>query len=107
MSIIFIETPEFVKKIDSLANQEEFIQLQDELIDNPFKGKIVQGTGGARKVRMRIKGSGKSGGARVIYYFYDKRGEIWFLDMYLKNEKADLYEFDKKKLFNFIKEKIK
>ena len=107
MNIIFIETPEFVKKVDLLANQEEFIQLQDELIDNPLKGKIIQGTGGARKVRMRIKGSGKSGGARVIYYFYDMKGEIWFLDMYVKNEKADLYKSDKKKLYNFIKEKIK
>jgi hypothetical protein len=56
---------------------------------------------------MRIKGSGKSGGARVIYYFYDMKGEIWFLDMYVKNEQADLYESDKKKLYNFIKEKIK
>jgi hypothetical protein len=81
MNIVFIETPEFVKKVDSLANQEEFIQLRDELINNPLKGKIVQGTGVARKVRMRIKGSGKSDGARVIYYFYDMRGEIWFLDM--------------------------
>jgi mRNA-degrading endonuclease RelE of RelBE toxin-antitoxin system len=107
MDIIFIETPEFVKKVDFLENQEEFIQLQDELIDNPLKGKLVPGTGGARKVRMRIKGSGKSGGARVIYYFYDMKGEIWFLDIYVKNEKADLYETDKKKLYNFIKEKIK
>jgi hypothetical protein len=63
MNIIFIETPEFVKKVDSFAN--------------------------------------------VIYYFYDMKGEIWFLDMYVKNEKADLYEFDKKKLYNIIKEKIK
>jgi hypothetical protein len=55
---------------------------------------------------MRIHGSGKSGGARVIYYFYDMRGEIWFLDIYLKKEKANLNELDKKKLYNFIKEKI-
>jgi mRNA-degrading endonuclease RelE of RelBE toxin-antitoxin system len=106
MSIVFIETPEFVKKIDLIVDQEEIIGLQDELINNPLKGKIVQGTGGARKIRMRIHGSGKSGGARVIYYFYDMRGEIWFLDIYLKKEKANLNELDKKKLYNFIKEKI-
>lgn len=73
---------------------------------DPFKGKIVKGAGGARKVRMRIRGSGKSGGARVIYYFVDFRGEVWFLDVYTKNMKADLTEQEKKKLSRFIKETI-
>jgi hypothetical protein len=107
MGMIFIEIPEFARKIDALANQEEIIQLQDELMENPFKGNLIQGAGGARKVRMRVKGSGKSGGARVIYYFYDMRGELWLLDVYVKNEKADLNAFEKKKLYNFIKEKIR
>jgi hypothetical protein len=106
MNIVFIETPEFVRKIDNLAGQDEIIWLQDELMTDPFKGKIVKGAGGARKIRMRIRGSGKSGGARVIYYFVDLRGEIWFLDIYAKNRKADLTEQEKKKLSRFIKETI-
>jgi hypothetical protein len=57
-------------------------------------------------MRMRIRGSGKSGGARVIYYFVDLRGEIWFLDVYIKNEKANLNEQEKKKISRFIKEII-
>jgi hypothetical protein len=36
MNIILIETPEFVTKVDLLANQEELIQLQNELIDELF-----------------------------------------------------------------------
>ena len=106
MNIVFIETPEFIRKIDRLANQDEIVWLQDELIAAPHKGKIVKGAGGARKIRMRIRGSGKRGGARVIYYFVDLRGEIWFLDVYIKNEKADLNEQEKKKLSRFIKEII-
>ena len=55
---------------------------------------------------MRSKHKGKSGGARVIYYFVDFRGEIWFLDIYLKSGKADLTDIEKKRIYRFIKETI-
>lgn len=105
MNILFIETPEFVRKFDRIASQDEMIDLQRELIENPMKGSFVQGTGGARKIRMRMPGRGKSG-ARIIYYFVDLRGEIWLLDVYLKSDKDNLTSSEKQKLFTFIKEKI-
>ena len=106
MNIIFIETPDFIKKIDSIASENEFREIQDELIANPLKGNIVKGTGGARKIRMKLKRRGKSGGARTIYYYVDLRGEIWFLDVYLKKDKSNLNETDKKRIYRFIKEMI-
>lgn len=106
MNIIFIETPDFIEKIDALDSKDEFNEIQNELIVNPVKGKIVKGTGGARKIRMKLKGTGKSGGARVIYYYVDLKGEIWFLNLYLKKDKTDLTENDKKRIFRFIKEVI-
>ena len=106
MNIIFIETPEFIAKIDALASNSEFHELQNELISDPTKGKIVKGTGGARKIRMKLKGTGKSGGARTIYYYVDLRGEIWFLDIYLKKDKSTMTENDKKRIYRFIKEVI-
>ena len=107
MDIIFIETPKFTDKFDKIASQNEMIRLQEKLIENPYKGKIVQGTGGSRKIRMKLKGVGKSGGARVIYYYVDLRGEIWFLEIYTKSEKEDISEKEKKKLYRFIKETIR
>jgi len=106
MNIMFIEIPEFVDKIDKIATHLEMIELQDELIKNPYKGNLVKGTGGARKIRMKLQGRGKSGGARVIYYYVDLQGEIWFLDIYPKSVKEDLSENEKKKLYKFIKETI-
>jgi len=106
MEILFIETPEFIKKIDKIASLEEFYELQDELITDPHKGKIEQGTGGARKIRLKSGGHGKSGGARILYYYVDVRGEIWFLDAYLKKDKTSLNDAEKKKLYIFIKEVI-
>jgi hypothetical protein len=106
MEIIFIETPEFIDKIDALATPDEFCRLQAELLARPEKGKIEKGTGGARKIRMGLTRRGKSGGARIIYYFVDIRGEIWFLDAYLKKNKASLTDKEKSQLYRFIKEVI-
>lgn len=82
------------------------MELQDELIKNSYKGNLVKGTGGARKIRIKLPVRGKSGGARVIYYYIDLQGDIWFLDIYLKSVKEDLTESEKKKLYKFIKEII-
>jgi len=38
MNIMFIEIPEFVDKFDKIATHLEMIELQDELIKNPYKG---------------------------------------------------------------------
>ena len=106
MKILFIETPEFVNKFDKIASNLDMIDLQNELLANPYKGNIIQGTGGARKIRIKLKGRGKSGGGRVIYYYVDLQGEIWFLDIYTKSGKNDLLENEKKKIHRFIKEII-
>jgi len=53
-------------------------------------GDEIVGTGGVRKVPYGAKGRGKSGGIRVIYYFYDQGMPIYALLVYGKNERADL-----------------
>lgn len=106
MEIVFIETPEFVTKFDKIASDAEMQELQYELFQNPFKGDIIKGTGGARKIRMKISGRGKRGGARVIYYYVDLQGEIWFLDIYTKSTQKDISESQRMKLSDFIKETI-
>ena len=41
-------------------------------------------------MRFAAKGKGKSGGVRVIYYFYDRDVAIYALLIYAKSERADL-----------------
>lgn len=106
MDIVFIEIPEFIHKVDKLATDEDVARLQADLLDDPYRGDIIKGTGGARKVRMRLGSKGKSGGARVVYYFIDLRGEVWLLDIYAKSEKEELTENEKKNLYRIIKETI-
>ena len=49
-------------------------------------------------------GSGKRGGARVIYYFYNAEFPAVLMTLYAKNEKADLTARDKKALASDLKE---
>ena len=41
--------------------------LEEILLTNPRLGDVIEGTGGARKMRIQMENRGKSGGARVIY----------------------------------------
>ena len=66
------------------------------LVVNPEAGRVIVGTGGARKVRWALAGRGKSGGARVIYYWADARDIILMLMIYAKNEQDTLTDAQKR-----------
>jgi hypothetical protein len=53
-------------------------------------GKIIKGSGGLRKLRWSAKGHGKSGGVRIIYYWFTTHGTILLLFAHAKNERDDL-----------------
>jgi len=47
-------------------------------------------SGGVRKLRWGMVGSGKRGGVRVIYYFKRSQDEIWLLTLYSKSATANI-----------------
>ena len=59
---------------------------------------MIQETGGLRKVRWAIKGKGKSGGVRVIYFYAAAAGQIRLIAIYKKGVKDDLKAAEKKVL---------
>jgi len=65
------------------------------IVARPEAWPVIQGTGGARKARIGLPGRGKSGGARVIYFFSATPALVAFLDIYAKNTKEDLTSADK------------
>lgn len=69
----FIETPIFTKEVQTLLEDDEYKSLQIALLLRPEQGSIIPGSSGLRKVRWAIKGKGKRGGLRVIYYWDPKR----------------------------------
>lgn len=81
----FIETKLFTKLITDYLSDEEYSQLQQALIKDSEAGDLIPGSGGVRKLRWGVKGRGKQGGLRVIYYVRTHRGQIWMLTVYAKN----------------------
>ncbi len=86
----FILTKAFVASAKGLLSDEDIRGLEQQLIAAPESGTIEKGTGGVRKVRIALEGRGKSGGARVVYFYIRPRGQIYLLFVYAKNEKSAL-----------------
>ena len=104
-AIEFIETSIFTRQIKTIATDDELKALQVELIAQPEKGDLIQGTGGLRKIRMATGQQGKSGSARVIYFLASAE-VIYLVLAYAKNEKESLTAAEKadlKKLTQLLK----
>jgi mRNA-degrading endonuclease RelE of RelBE toxin-antitoxin system len=54
---------------------------------NPISGVRIRETGGARKIRWARKGTGKSWGYRVIYFFHSKNARLFALKVFKKTER--------------------
>ena len=103
----FVLTPGFEKSWVAMnLGDDELRELQNLLIENPEAGDVIQGTGGARKVRVPLDGRGKSGGGRVIYVDVVVRERIYLLMAYPKNVQTDLSP-DQKKMVRKVVETIK
>lgn len=91
-----VETSAFARKAEKLLTREEYDDLLLYLSMYYEAGDEIAGTGGVRKLRYAVGGRGKSGGGRVIYYFYDETNPLLALFLYGKNEQADLTPAEKK-----------
>jgi hypothetical protein len=67
--MIFIETSIFTKEINELLPDESYRKLQSTLMLRPEAGSVIRGSGGLRKIRWNLPGSGKRGSLRVIDYW--------------------------------------
>jgi len=88
--MIFVEFTAFTRDIQSLLSDESYARLQARLVVRPDLGDIIPGSGGIRKLRWGLPGQGKSGGARIIYYWAVSTDRILLLRAYAKSAKVDL-----------------
>jgi mRNA-degrading endonuclease RelE of RelBE toxin-antitoxin system len=88
--ITIVELRSFQSDADKIFTDQEREDLSDFVSANPVFGDVIPGTGGIRKLRWKAKGSGKRGGARVIYYFRDLNMPVFLLAVYAKGEKMNL-----------------
>lgn len=101
----FVYTAPFSKCWKAMGlNEENLRDLERALLENPQEGDVIEGTGGARKLRIKLGTHGKSGGARVIYLDVFEKEKLYFLFAYPKNVQENLTADQKKAIKNIIEE---
>ncbi len=93
-----VETPAFLRDSAAALTEEERSELVGYLAANPEAGDVMPGTGGARKLRWRAQGRGTRGGARAIYYYHDPSLPLFLLNVFAKNEKANLTQAERNEI---------
>jgi hypothetical protein len=101
-----IELAGYRRRANELLTREQQDAVVNLVAYEPTCGDLIRGSGGLRKVRIGRGGSGKRGGARVVYYFHDLDVPVFLLAVYAKNEKGDLTAEEKKEFAASVKELV-
>jgi len=88
----------FEDRAERLLSKAGFDEKLEFLARRPRAGRIIQGTGGLRKIRIARPGKGKSGGARVIYYYHNEGKPLLLLLIYTKAAQGNLTDVQKAQL---------
>ena len=83
-------------------SEDDLKKLEVILLENPQLGDVIEGTGGARKMRIQIENRGKSGGGRVIYVDVFEKEKLYFLLAYPKNVQDNLTPDQKKQVRKLV-----
>ena len=99
-----VALPPYERQVKRLLSQEEREAMEAAVSADPLAFPVMRRTGGFRKARWGRGSSGKSGGVRVIFYFYVARDTIFLALMYAKNELENLSDAQEKELKRLAKE---
>ena len=102
--MVIVETTIFTRLIQELVSDDEYKELQEALVSRPDLGDLIKGSGGIRKARWNLDGTGKSGGVRVIYYWVVNDDHIRMLYVYPKGKQANLTRAQVAKLKAVVEE---
>lgn len=99
-----IETTVFTRQVQSLFDELTYRALQLHLVQRPDAGVLIPRGRGLRKLRWATPGSGKRGGARVIYYWATEDEKILMLFACSKSRASDLTPAQVRQLAALIRE---
>ena len=92
-----VETSVYLREAGKLMSKAEREEVVTMIARDPEAGDVISGTGGFRKIRSALRGGGKSGGSRIIYYC-DETMPVFLMQIYAKNDKANLTAAEKNQL---------
>jgi hypothetical protein len=99
-----VETPEFLRRAKGRMSEGDRRELVDHLAAFPAAGELMQGTGGARKLRWARPGAGKSGGLRIVTFHGGAALPVFILTVFAKNEKANITKAERNELAAILTE---
>lgn len=92
------ETGYFSRRAAKRLTANELQDVITSVAANPLCGDLIEETGGLRKVRFEAGGKGKSGGVRIIYYWFSDNAPTFLLDVFKKGEKDNLSKAERNEL---------
>lgn len=104
MTRLFVYTTPFRNCWKAMGfDDSDLIVLEQLLLADPQRGDLINGTGGARKLRIQLNDNrGKSGGGRVIYLDIFEKERLYLLFAYPKNVQENLTPEQKKAIAKMI-----
>ena len=78
------------------------MRLENQILQDPEAGVLMQGTGGLRKIRFAFENRGKSGSSRVCYVDIVVKETVFFITAYAKNEKENLSKAERNSIRKLI-----
>ena len=93
-----VELPHYIRKAEALLSANERRAAVDYLAAHPEAGALLQATGGIRKMRWATGNRGKSGGVRLVYYYYDRNMPLFMITLFAKSEKSNLSKAERNEL---------
>ncbi|MGH6980071.1 MAG: type II toxin-antitoxin system RelE/ParE family toxin [Stellaceae bacterium] len=98
-----IESTSYLAAARKLLSETERESVVDLLAADPECGDVIRRGGGIRKVRIPLAGRGKSGGARVIYYFHSGAIPLLLITVFAKSATSDLADAQVAQLAKAVK----
>lgn len=96
--ITVIETDAFTLRAKGRMSAGDIETVIDLVAAEPICGDLIKGTGGVRKLRFAVKSKGKSGGVRVVYYYYNESMPVFLMTVFAKKEKDNLTKAERNML---------
>lgn len=108
MKAVFVELPAFSRHRTHYLDDDGFRALQQAMMNHPESGDVIEGAGGLRKLRHgdAVRGKGKRGGLRVVYFWWAAASQFWLFTLFNKDEMTDLKSGEIKLLRNMLKHEL-
>jgi hypothetical protein len=101
---VVVETAPFIAAVKAAGlSPDKLRRIVDRCAEHPEAGDVIQGTGGARKIRFAGRGRGKSGGYRVITFYSGRDLPVFLLTVFGKGERSDLSKAERNALAQLTK----